>query len=177
MSTDKHNALFDRLVMEEADGSARRFAGMLAYAEFKIQKRRFIENFANENSAPPSEKDINNFLLTFDDHKCEALKNEAIDALVGFSEDVMIEQYNENVQGEIERSVLSEVKRQHSWSKNFVISLSAAVFFSVAAYFLLAAASVSNPNSNTSKLFKALLSDDIKIEIVNPNSNLPPLVD
>ena len=174
--TTEYNQIFSKLVLSHKEDSAEQLVGMLAYAEYKLQKQEYCQNFHEEHQVDPGEDKIAEFIRTFNERRLEQLKKEATETLISFAEALLEENVQENINKIIEESIVSEisqnnekalkeVKRQNRKLTGFFISLAASIAFSVFIFIGAALITINYPDSTISKIFKVLTHNDLEISL------------
>lgn len=172
----KYNKIFEKLVIEAEDRQAQ-LIGMLAYAEYKIKKHKWVQR--NPNYTP---EEINAFLGIFDEEELEKLKYDAARSLEDFNIeytnqviDEMIEQYKKDVLSsfftETENKISQLIEQSTKWWKSILYGVLASVIFSILLILTAVTIRSAAPESNFGKLVQFVVSpEQYQIELIKLES-------
>ena len=75
-----YNQIFEKLVVSQEENSQERLIGMLAYAEYKLDKHEWMSSHPN-----PSPNDLNTFLSHYNERKLNKYRIDAANILYGYA--------------------------------------------------------------------------------------------
>ncbi|MBQ4863035.1 hypothetical protein J8L98_15215 [Pseudoalteromonas sp. MMG013] len=169
-SHPQYNPIFEKLVISTNEESKYRLIGMLAYADYKLEKYQWKEHYRqvhNDTSVPPEM--VANFLLNYHDAKLKKLVNDAEATFLSFAEHYA-EQRIADLYNELKDDVVSKTVKKESQLIQDTIKESTDGWFSVVLKGALGSAlfamsififsvlfSVAKPSSNYGKLIQFMI--------------------
>lgn len=171
-----YNPIFEKLVLNTDQDSSDRLIGMLAYAEYKLQKQEYYRSYHSEHGSCPDDGLVNEFVRRFNDRILEKQKKDATETLISFAEALTAKNLEENISELIDNSIiseikdhnsktLSEVKSQNAKMTAFYINISSSLAFSFLVFIVAAAIQVRYPDSLIGKIFTALTDNTIELTV------------
>ncbi|QCS48692.1 hypothetical protein FEK30_04160 [Picosynechococcus sp. PCC 11901] len=152
----QYNQIFEKLVLSCDEDSSDRLIGMLAYAEYKLEKCEWVKK---NLSATKTKKDA--FLDSYTDRRLDKLRDEASTTLSIFAEDYAEKRLSEELQTGISQQI-REATKKDLWGFCWGVfqGVAASAVFSLCLFFLALSFSLAQPESNFGKIFQFLVSSD-----------------
>jgi hypothetical protein len=149
-------------------------SGLIAYAQYSLQKHQFVTKYQQEEGQPPTEAHIRSIIMSFKDVNSAALLS-----LKQQSENLLREyakEYLENAKREEILEPIEEIVKKHTnfWSSIWA-NLVAAVLYSFVVAIIIFTATAAVPNTKFAQIIRILLEE--QPDSANPsspaNSNSP----
>ncbi|RJE76521.1 hypothetical protein CWB96_17955 [Pseudoalteromonas citrea] len=165
-----YNPIFERLVIDSSEDSKYRLIGMLAYADYKLEKYQWKEQYRQvhgDSSVPPEV--VANFLLNYHDAKLKKLLSDAEATFLSFAEHYAEQRiddlYDELKDDAVAKTVKSESEAiQHtiglnsdSWGSAILKGALGSALFAVMIFVFSVLFSVAKPSSNYGKLIQFII--------------------
>ena len=146
-------------------------SGLIAYAQYSLQKHQFIKKYEQEEGQPPTKDHIHSIILSFRYRNSATLLS-----LKQKSENLLREyakEYLENVQHrEIIEPIEKIVKKHTNFWSSIWTSLVAAFLYSFVVAIIIFTATAAVPNNKFSQIIRILLEE--QPNSANPNSPNKP---
>lgn len=179
-TTSGYNPIFEKLVVGTENDSPERLIGMVAYAEYKLDKHEWKQ--ANQNA---TEEETKSFLSHYSERVLEKYRTDAANVLFNYAgiyaEDVL----NEELEELEEKRFLQELTATKKHIVNHIEEnktgfwlpvwqgITASIIFTSILFILALLVRFAAPDSNAGQLLQYLFSPDeykIKIEKINGSS-------
>lgn len=172
-SHPNYNPIFEKLVINTDPDSKYRLIGMLAYADYKLEKYQWKEQYRQvhgEISVPP--EIVSNFLLNYHDAKLKKLVSDAEATFLSFAEhyaELRIDDlYDEMKDDAVSVTVKTESKviqqklsnQVEGWGVSILKGALGSALFALSVFIFSVLFSVAKPSSNYGKLIQFIIGDE-----------------
>lgn len=133
-------------------------SGLIAYAQYSLQKHQFVTKYQQEEGQPPTEDHIRSIVLSFKDVNSAALlslKQQSENLLREYAKEYLENAKREEILDPIERIVN---KHTNFWSSIWA-NLVASVVYSFVVAVIIFTATVAVPNTKFSQIIRILLEE------------------
>jgi hypothetical protein len=133
-------------------------AGMIAYAQYSLQKHQFVSKYQQEEGKPPTEDLLKSIVMSFKDENSAALLS-----LKQKSEILLREYAREYLENAKREEIIEPIqkiieKRTSFWSSIWA-NIAAAVLYSFVVAVILFTATVALPNTKFSRIIRILMEE------------------
>lgn len=133
-------------------------AGMIAYAQYSLQKHQYVSTYQKDEKRPPSEESLKAIIMSFKDENSAALLSLKRNAEILLGE--YTQEYLENAKrGEILDPIEKIIKRHTNFWISIGTNLVAAVIYSFFVAIIVFTATAAVPNTKFSRIFRILIEE------------------
>ena len=134
-------------------------SGLIAYAQYSLQKHQFVIKYQQEEGQPPTEVHIRSIVMSFKDVNSAALlslKQQSENLLREYAQEYLENAKHEEILDPIEKIIK---KHTNFWSSLWA-NLVAAVFYSFVVAIIVFTATSAVPNSKFAQIIKIFMNEE-----------------
>lgn len=145
-----YNPIFEQLVIDTPEASKERLIGMLAYADYKLEKYYWKSEYRqHHDSVTVPQQAVADFLLAYNDGRLDKLKNDADDFLSTFAESYAEERAAQAYQ--------QGLAQQDGWWKTGLKSAFGSLLFAALVITLSIIFTIAQPQTNYARLVQYVI--------------------
>jgi hypothetical protein len=131
-------------------------AGMIAYAQYSLQKHQYVEQYQHETGELPTEDKLRSIVMSFRNENSAALaslRSKSDMLLREYAREYLDNEYKEQIIEPIQRVI----ERQTSFWNSIASNLAGAILYTLLFGVILFSATASLPNTKFSKIMKIIM--------------------